>query len=265
MNQPKENETTEKPESMLSRARENLLEVRLTGLGLLEKMNSQSKNYWDNIKSKSEAKLQDQTSETSSEEESQQQENAAVKAFATLERTVKQVRAYGVASYEEANEASQKLSDWVTKAFNEAGTEVEKNEDSAISRIGRNLERLNLTLNQLAKDIRESTESVLDEAKLEGKDVDYEMRKALFGRQENLESRLQAFWAALGLVNKQEMEEVNRKLVLLAESVESQLDEESKTLVYLNRRQKDRRKKQVPVEFDKRLRFRREEDRKLAS
>ena len=81
-----------------------------------------------------------------------------------------------------------------------------------------------------------------------------------------LEERIQAFWSALGLVNKQEMEEVNRKLVLLAESLENQLDEDSKSLVYLNRRKKDRRVKQQPVKLDKRIRDRREEDRgQLAS
>lgn len=255
-----ENENTDlkaEAKSMLEEARSSLREIRLTGLGLWDKANAQTRKTLDSIKTRGEEKLSSDESAADAETES----SLYKKAMAAFEQSLNQARAYSLASYEEAAENTQQLSDWLTRTFNDAGTELDAGEEKPISRIGRNLEQTSKTFSRLTREVRESTQEILDAAKKEGKDVDYEMRKALFGRQSTLESRIQSFWNALGLVNKQEMEEVNRKLVLLAASLESQLDEESKSLVYLNRRQQDRRVKQQPVEFEKRLRDRREEDR----
>ena len=245
--------------TMLTETRNGLRDIRLTGLGLWDKAAAQTRKAVDDIKSRSDARLADVESTETAEDAPFYK-----KALANVEQSLQQVKAYGIASWEEAAESAQEASDWLTKAFNEAHTEMEAGEEKAVSRIGRSLEKTTKAMNRLAKDVRESTQSLLEKAKQEGKDVDYELRKALFGRQVSLEERLQSFWNALGLVNKKEMAEVNRKLVLLAASVESQLDDDSKALVYLNRRGNDRRVKQVPVAFDKRLHDRREEDR-LAS
>lgn len=248
---------------VFKQARDGLLEMRLTGLGLIEKANTESKNRIESIKKRSEAHKQSHKQDASSDETAA---SFYQKALANLEASLQGVRAISNASYEEISETSQQISDWVTKAFNEAGTEVESKTDKPISRVSRSIEQVTHAFNRLAKEARETSETLLNEAKEHGADVDYEMRKAIFGRQASLEERIQAFWSALGLVNKQEMEEVNRKLVLLAESLENQLDEDSKSLVYLNRRKKDRRVKQQPVKLDKRIRDRREEDRgQLAS
>ncbi|MDX1694504.1 MAG: hypothetical protein R3208_12125 [Ketobacteraceae bacterium] len=242
--------------SMLEETRKSFRDARLTGLGLWDKANDQTRQALESIKNRGAAKLSE-AGEVSVDEDAP----LLSKAKASFEKSLNSVKAYGMASYEEAAETTQEVSDWLTKTFNEAGTELEAAEEKAVSRVGRNLEKASKALNRLAKDVRESTTELLDKAKQGGKDVDYELRKALFGRQTSLENRLQSFWNALGLVNKKEMAEVNRKLVLLAASVENQLDEESKALVYLNRRNKDRRVKKQPVEFEKRLRDRREEDR----
>ena len=255
--------------SMLEEARSSLRDIRLTGLGLWDKANAQARKKLDSIKHRGEEKLNGEQPAGKIEAnpeagEAEKESSLYKKAMAAFDESLNQARAYGLASYEEAAETTQQLSDWLTRMFNDAGTELESTEDKPISRLGRNLEQTSKTLSRLSREIRESTQELLETAKSEGKDVDYELRKALFGRQSSLESRLQSFWKAIGLVNKQDMEEVNRKLVVLAASLENQLDEESKSLVYLNRRKQDRRTKQEPVEFEKRIHDRREEDR-LAS
>lgn len=249
-------------ESIMNRARNNLRDIRITGLGLIDKANNEAKNYLESIKARSEAKLSEKNKNTNAENTEKEQENfenLINKVSQTVGQTINQTRAYSLAAYEEATENSKKLAEWLKSAFDEA--EEGSDEQKAISRLGRRLERTNTAINRLYKELQESTEELFKDAKELGKDVDYELRKAVFGRQESLESRIQAFWKAIGLVNKQEMEEVNRKLVLLAQSLENQLDEESKSLVYLNRRKGDRRVKQVPVAFEKRVHNRREQDR----
>lgn len=242
-------------QSLFTNARSTLRDLRLTSLGLWEKSGAGAQDVLENIRKRSAEKVP---------AEADSSENAGSGLGQRAKALLVQAKTYGVASYEEAVDARHQFSDWLIKAYNEAGTAVETSDQKAISRLGRTMEQTSKTLNELAQEIRESTLQLLDTAKEEGKELDYELRKALFSRQVSLASRVQAFWAALGLVSKQEMKEMNRKLVVLAESLENHLDEESKNLVYLNRRKQDRRVKHVPVAFDKRLRDRREQDR-LAS
>lgn len=252
-----EKSNTEQSNSELSNAidsvRTNLTNARLASLGLFNKLNEEAKVYIDSIKARGEEKL-----EEVGELESDKLVDRVSMAMA---KAINQSRAYGLASYEEASDNGQKLADWVKNTIESANEE----EAESVSRAARNVELANKVVSSLAKDAYESAESFLADAKELGKDVDHELRKVVFGRQASLEERVQRFWKALGLVNKRELEELNRKLVALAESVESQLDEESKSLVYLNRRKNDRRVKQTPVAVDKRVHLRREIDKRLAS
>ncbi|MCG8670645.1 MAG: hypothetical protein MI867_14615 [Pseudomonadales bacterium] len=253
----KKDNMSDEESNLLTQLRSNLRNTRFTGLGFIKQVNKETQQYIDNIKKRGEDKIEEITDES---------EKLVDRISVSMAKTINISRAYGLATYEEVTESGQKIADRVKDAFEAAKDSFEEDaEEAAISRLGKSVEQTNAALNSLAKDVLESAESFLSDAKDVGKDVDYELRKALFGRQSTLESRIQRFWKAIGLVNKQEMEEVNRKLVILAESLENQLDDDSKTLVYLNRRKNERRIQQVPVDIDKRVRDRRESDRKLAS
>ncbi|MCG8316681.1 MAG: hypothetical protein MI976_25990 [Pseudomonadales bacterium] len=245
-------------DQLLNKTRLGIYQARAIGLGLMDKANSQAKTYFDNVKLRSDDKLE----ENRGGFEERETPTAFAKLAEKVEQRLVEAQTYGKAAYDEANVNAQKLKTWLNDAVEES--RIEPDDHKFVSRVGRSFEHANEVFNLLLSDTRQTIEELLEEAKESGKDLDFELRKTLIGNQSVIEERIQKFWRAIGLVNKQEMEEVNRKLVLLAESLENQLDEESKNLVYLNRRKHDRRIKQVPVEFDKRLRCRRAGDR-LAS
>ena len=233
--------------------RTHLRNIRLTGLGVVNKFNKEAKGYIDGVKARGEDKLEEISDINSNK--------LFDRASVAMAKVINQSRAYGLATYEDANDNRQKLADWIKTAVDT----VIGDETESISRLGRNVEMTNKVVNSLAMDAYESAERFLQDAKEIGRDVDHELRKVVFTQQASLEERIHNFWKAIGLVNKRELEELNRKLVTLAESVESQLDEDSKMLIYLNRRKADRRIKRVAVDVDRRVRLRRETDKKLAS
>lgn len=240
----------------LEKIRKSLRDTRLTGMGLFNKINAETKTYLDSIKQRSEDKLE----EISDVESEKLFDRISV----SLARGINVSRAYSVATYEEANENGRRLVNWVEAAVEEAKDLAVEND--AASTFQKNLDQVNTVIKSLSKDVSTNTEVFLDDAKEFGKDVDHQLRKALYGQQAALDSRVQSIWKTLGLVNKQELEELNRKLVSLAESLENQLSEENKNLAYLNRRKLDRRQQQLPVDIEKRVHNRRENDReKLAS
>lgn len=240
----------------LEKVRKSLRDTRLTGMGLFNKVNAETKAYLDNIKQRSEDKLEEISDADS--------EKLFDRISVSLARGINVSRAYGVATYEEANANGRRVIDWVEAAVEEAKDDSTPDDES--SKLAQNIDQVRAVMKKLTKDVSVSTESFFDDAKELGKDADHQLRKVLYGQQAAFDNRVQSLWKALGLVNKQELADLNRKLVALAESLETQLTDENKNLAYLNRRKQDRRQQQVPVDIEKRVHNRRETDReKLAS
>ena len=94
-----------------------------------------------------------------------------------------------------------------------------------------------------------------------GKDRDLELRRQLRSRIEDLSQRSEKLLQQFGLVTKAEMESLNRRIMRLSEMLKAQLDEAESAPLMVNRRQQDRRKRKMKVDYERRLYSRRSEDR----
>ncbi len=144
---------------------------------------------------------------------------------------------------EESSELRQKL---------ESRFKTEPENSSATWKV--NIDTLKSSGDELIDWLSDNAKQLLDEANKEGQSLDLELRKHLKNLQTESADRYQDFLGSLGIANKKDINEINRKLILLAEALESP---KSGEVVKLDRRREDRRKTQVPVKFDQRVHQRR--------
>lgn len=99
----------------------------------------------------------------------------------------------------------------------------------------------------------ESAQQLLEEAEQEGKDLDLEFRKQVKSRQQDIIASYQNRIGKLGFATKNDLNDLNKKLIDLALLLEKQNSKKAGELINLERRRVERRKQQQPVEFDKRV------------
>ena len=110
--------------------------------------------------------------------------------------------------------------------------------------------------------LKEKFEKLYDEALEQGKIVDLEQRRqAELNRQQRRQKREQLF-ARLGFVTHKEVEDLNKRLIMLARELEHQVKAENQAI--LERRKQERRNLKAAIEYDLRVFSRRERDRRAA-
>ena len=110
--------------------------------------------------------------------------------------------------------------------------------------------------------LKEKFEKLYDEALEQGKIVDWKQpRQAELNRQQRRQKREQLF-ARLGFVTHKEVEDLNKRLIMLARELEPQVKAENQAI--LERRKQERRNLKAAIEYDLRVFSRRERDRRAA-
>jgi len=112
--------------------------------------------------------------------------------------------------------------------------------------------------------IKENTESLVDEAKENGKAVDFELRRKSEINRRQRRFRREKLIASLGMVSHSDWEQLNQRFSLLALEIENQVKAENDESPSLERRKQERRSNLSTINYDLRVFSRREGDRQVA-
>lgn len=122
------------------------------------------------------------------------------------------------------------------------------------------LSKMKAMVSSLQDEISERTNRFLENADNQGKEADFKMRKNARERLESATRLSRKLIGQVGFTNKTDIEEINRKLVILSELLRDSSNAEPTLDLTLERRAKERRAISKPTSYEKRLLERRFRD-----
>lgn len=230
-------------ESLQQRIVENWREMRFISLGAI----SVAAREVRDLVEKARHQVSDTEAKTSEDADAQA---ALQKAYLRLNNQIQSGWSFMRAMEKTLEDGGRK---WLEKINSAATVEAGESAESG-ARMQQKAQALWQELKGQWNELRRDMES-------SGRDRDLELRRVLRGRIEDLSRRSEQLLQQMGLVTKAEMESLNRKIMGLSEMLKAQIDQEETVPLIMNRRGQDRRKRNQKVGYERRLYFRRAEDR----
>ena len=287
MNTESKDETIEAKgaaDQLLVKSKELLRQARITGLGVADLAPQWGKELSTKImdagraldprqdKANAEKKHQRTKPQDTPKTKPGKEQSPVGKAVEKLSTANEQLRLFSIGLIDTV---AQARSNFVNQAI-ERGNSVSETKATAVSETNVATETIQESKSALVRAVgkvrnfnrgayrvvKEKVEQLYEQSQEQGKIVDLDLRRQLETRRQQFRTKRERLLARLGLVTHQEIEDLNKRLILLASELKHQVKEENKAI--LERRKQERRNLQAAIEYDLRVFSRRERDRRAA-
>lgn len=130
--------------------------------------------------------------------------------------------------------------------------EPQAKDDVSLVSLKERLENAKKLRNGLRETLTDQSKKMIDDAKIEGKKIDYEMRRKMAQQKLEYRERMRNFWSGLGIASKNEITDLNRKIMALSQVVVNGERAEDATKLLQNRRA-ERRQENAGVDYERRV------------